>query len=219
MVRQVKMSIGSRFGKGVVIEKLLYKGRLKKARLLCDCGKEYVAFTTTLYAGMKQSCGCVHADRIKAQGGRWEDTKKTSWKRWERMVSRCHNPSDPSYHNYGGRGIIVCERWRNSFAAFFEDMGAPPKGRYSIDRIDNNGPYCKENCRWATDFQQAANRRDNRWYTLGDRLIMLAEAAREFGMCLWTLKSRIQREGMTMEQALSTPRRKPGPKKKSGGNT
>jgi hypothetical protein len=219
LVGQVKMSIGARFGRGVVIEKLLYKGRLKKARLRCDCGKEYVAYTTTLYAGMKQSCGCVHKDRIQAQGGRWEDTKKSSWKRWERMISRCENPSDPGYPRYGGRGIYVCERWRKSFEAFFQDMGPPPKGRISIDRINNDGPYSPENCRWATDFQQAANRSTNHWYTLGDRLILLADAAREFGFCIWTLKSRIKREGMTMEQALNTPLRKPGPKKKKQEDT
>ena len=208
------MKVGARFGRGVVIERMLYRGQMRKSRLLCDCGKEYIAFNTTLYAGMKQSCGCLQTDRIQANGGKWQDTKKGSWKRWERMISRCYNPKDKNYKNYGGRGITVCDRWRSNFAAFFEDMGPPPKGRISIDRIDNNGPYCKENCRWSTDLQQAANRRNNIWYSLGDRMILLAEAAREFGMCLWTLKSRIKREGMTMEQALSLPLRKPGPKRK-----
>lgn len=213
MVRQIKMVVGARFGRGVVIERLPYRGQLRKSRLRCDCGKEYIAFNTTLYAGMKQSCGCAHEDAIKARGGRWEETKKTSWKRWERMISRCHNPKDRGYKDYGGRGISVCDRWRKSFSDFFEDMGSPPRGRFSIDRIDNSGSYCKENCRWATDKQQASNRRNNHWYSLGERLILMADAAKEFGMCLRTLKSRICREGMTMDQALTLPLRKPGPKK------
>lgn len=208
----MKMVPGARFGRGVVIERVLYKGEKRKVRMLCDCGTEYVAYTTSVYTGNTLSCGCFGRE-VRTKHGLWnKGAYKSAWKRWERMIARCYDPADPSYKNYGGRGIKVCDRWRESFENFIADMGEPPKGM-SIERINNDGNYCRENCRWATNKEQSRNKRNNHFYTLGDRIAILADFAEEFGVCFSMLKCRIRR-GMTLEDALKTPAGMPtGPEK------
>ncbi|ELY4860720.1 hypothetical protein SM110_004493 [Cronobacter sakazakii] len=115
------------------------------------------------------------------------------------MKSRCNNPKTPEYKNYGGRGISVCERW-NSFDLFLEDMGERPGG-CSIDRIDVNGNYCKENCRWATDREQKLNTRRTRNLTAYGKTMSMKAWSEETGLPYSTIKARLLR-GKTTEEAL-----------------
>jgi hypothetical protein len=88
--------------------------------------------------------------------------KSPEYNSWDDMISRCYRPSHGSYKNYGARGIAVCQRWRDSFEAFLNDMGLKPSADYSIDRKDGNKGYAPDNCRWSTRHEQNSNRRPHR---------------------------------------------------------
>ena len=120
------------------------------------------------------------------------------------MLQRCGDPKVTEWKNYGGRGITVCERWRESFEAFLSDMGPRPSTKHSIDRIDNNGPYAPGNCRWATRVEQGANRRNNRNVVYQGETIPLAEWARRTGGNLTTIYQRM-RSGLSLQEAVDVP--------------
>lgn len=119
--------------------------------------------------------------------------KCPEYKVWASMKNRCYNPKDRrSWLPYGGRGITICERWRNSFAAFLADMGRRPSPQHQLDRIDNDGPYCPENCRWATRKEQANNRRNNHFITHDGVTLTLTQWAERTGIPYGTLKARLK---------------------------
>lgn len=120
---------------------------------------------------------------------------------WKEMNRRCSTPTNKEYHNYGGRGIEVCEQWRHSFTTFYADMGKRPDG-LQLDRINNDGDYNPENCRWTTPTVQANNTRLNRYFTIDGRTQTLAEWCRERGVRYGRVNGRLNRLGYTIEQAL-----------------
>lgn len=164
----------------------------------CDCGIAIVAKMENLRSGNTKSCGCVSARRITVSGTAVRRVKKHNATRspthvsWERMRSRCNYEGDPSYRRYGGRGIRVCERWED-FSLFMEDMGERPEGA-SLDRIDPNGDYCPENCRWATSKEQSRNRTDNTRLTICGRSMCVAEWCEQVGAASDpTIRQRLKR--------------------------
>lgn len=127
---------------------------------------------------------------------------RPEYKAWCHLKERCLNPSHPSYHNYGGRGIGVCDEWRDSFEAFYRDMGPRPSDEHTLDRIDNDKGYCKENCRWATWKEQADNRRTSRHHEIDGKSLAQTDWARANGIPQCTISLRLKR-GWGAERALS----------------
>lgn len=125
---------------------------------------------------------------------------------WRSMNARCYNPRRGDYRRYGGRGITVCDRWRHSFENFLADMGPRPSPTHSLDRVNNDGSYEKDNCRWATRIEQQRNTRHNHYLTAFNRTQCVSAWAEEFGMSKTLLLGRLKR-GMTVEDALNKPRR------------
>jgi len=135
------------------------RGRKAFWRCLCDCGKLRFVPTQDLVAGKTKSCGCWSRDQASALNYKHGLSGSREYTIWSAMKNRCHNPNDEFFRDYGARGIRVCEKWRSDFSAFYGDMGARPSPRHSIDRINNDGNYEPQNCRWASPLEQSSNRR------------------------------------------------------------
>jgi len=122
------------------------------------------------------------------------------------MLQRCQNPNHEYYSYYGGRGIKVCESWRHSFSQFFADMGREPEIGESLERKDNNGDYCPENCIWADKATQSKNRRNNRIETYNGKTCTLKEHCEDAQMDYSLVSSRLNQHGWSIEDALTIPR-------------
>lgn len=143
----------------------------------CDCGKETVVSYKHIISGHTQSCGCYRDEKVAAIAAKYHVTHGMSRTRiyhiWRGMIERCGNMNSSHYNNYGGRGIVVCDRWKDSFENFYEDMGDRPEGM-TIDRTDNDGNYEPGNCRWATPKEQQNNRRKTLRFEDGDPICLWA---------------------------------------------
>ncbi|MEJ6485499.1 hypothetical protein N0Y54_30060 [Nostoc punctiforme UO1] len=198
MIRPIDLA-GHRYGKLLVKRRHRQNSKSGKARWICvcECGRETIVASNNLRSQQVCSCGiCVR--------GKHNQSKSRTYKIWSSMKMRCLNPNDSSWNYYGGRGIQICERWKQSYEAFLDDMGECPSEQHSIDRIDFNGDYCPENTRWILLSEQGKNTRHNRVINAFGKSQILADWVRETGIANTTLRSRLNK-GQHPEEALSTP--------------
>lgn len=160
----------------------------------CDCGRMVIAYGQDLARGKFKSCGCLNAQRILKHGM----ARTRVYRVWKGMLSRCRT----GHKNYGARGITVLPEWED-FEVFYRDMGEPPKGGW-IERIDNDGPYCKSNCKWARRKEQLNNTRRTHLLTAFGKTQSMAQWADEYGLNWYTLRTRIN-GGWSTEDALTEP--------------
>lgn len=168
---------------------------------LCDCGQSVNVNAANLRRGSTISCGCFRREFASKQSTKHGMYTSITYSSWSAMLTRCRNPNHTFWKHYGGRHVTFCERWM-IFSHFLEDMGERPSLKYSLDRIDNNGNYCKENCRWATQKEQHRNTRSNRMITFQGKTACLTEWAEIIGVEKCTLHKRLK-AGWSIEKMLT----------------
>lgn len=201
-----EIKVGDRFVRAEVIgEKFIVNKERSYFPVQCDCGKKWNARADSLKAGKILSCGCLGREIRRAKntvhGLTPRGKSPAEYTTWASMIQRCCNPKSPPYKYYGARGIRVCERWRNSFSAFLEDMGPRPYGK-EIDRVDNDGDYMPGNCRWTTRKAQMQNTRGTRLVTYKGKMLSIAEVAAAMGILRHRIDWRVSKYRITHQAAV-----------------
>lgn len=195
IVRRIDM-IGQKFGRLAVVSLDTEKTNEDTDRSYwfckCECGEVVSVRRWSLISGVANSCGCLQREVCGNINKKHGMCQSNEYKIWAGIKARCYDEKTKGYLNYGGRGIIMCDRWL-IFDNFYADMGDRPNKKMSIERIDNEGNYCKENCRWATRIEQQNNKRNNIYVTYEGKTLSLSAWSREKNINTGTLNGRYHR--------------------------
>lgn len=180
-------------------------------RCRCDCGtvKAISAACLRNKRSPTLSCGCLRGERVAAAVRKHGRYLSPEYAVWEGMIQRCYNPNNIHFADYGGRGILVCDRWRQDFTAFFADVGERPSSAHTIERVDNARGYESGNVRWATRVEQQRNRRNARLITFNGRTETAHMWSKITGIPSRTVTNRLN-AGWPPERILTADRRKTG---------
>ena len=190
--------VGRRFGRLTIIAIDGHIGRERAWLCRCDCGMSSRVTGGSLTTGNTSSCGCLRLERVTRHGL----SASPEYFIWKAARNRCHNRRAQGYQNYGARGITMCEAWRTSFSAFYSDIGARPSPAHSLDRINNDGPYAPDNCRWATQREQHRNTRASRRLSAFGQTAIITAWSEMRGIRAGAIRDRLNR-GWSVEDALT----------------
>lgn len=198
-----RMAPGQRYDR-LVARRLIRKDKFFNVywEFVCDCGNSIITRASAVRFGNTQSCGCLQRERAQQANTVHGKYLTPEYKVWNGMSQRCSNPKHPAYSRYGGRGIVVCERW-HSFKNFFADMGPRHSSGHSIERINNNLGYEPSNCKWAIRKEQQRNRFNNVCIVIDGKSLCFKDACAAVGLNQSTVKGRLER-GWALNKALTT---------------
>lgn len=200
---------GKRFGRLQVLSFKEKHGKVHYWNCRCDCGKEVVVNGYSMIYGNSRSCGCLHdelsRERLKKQATKHGLCRTRLSSIYHTMKTRCNNPNCNAYKYYGARGISLCPEWHNDFMNFYNwAIANGYADDLTIDRIDVNGNYCPENCRWVTPYEQGRNTRKNRWVTINGETHILNDWAKILGINRKTLSDRLDK-GLPDSELVKPP--------------
>lgn len=175
-----------------------------KWNVRCDCGEEFVVWAEQVTRQRTKQCRKCRNKLISVMRSTHGQRKSTTYSTWSQMIDRCTNPKSGNWDNYGGRGITICNQWKDSFENFLKDMGERPEGK-TIDRKNNDGNYEPENCHWASATEQGNNRRTNKTITFNGKSQTFSEWGRELGIDKTLIRQRVL-SGWPVEKVLSQER-------------
>lgn len=204
MDRTAKDLTGTKFDRLIVIG-LSHKASRNRRYWLCQCvcGNEKAIREDSLLGGSIKSCGCLAAEKARKNTAKHGMSRSRIYNVWQKMKMRCYNHKEKSFEHYGGRGISVCDEWKNSFQAFYDwAMSHGYEEHLTIDRIDVNGNYCPENCRWATMKEQQNNRRNNHIVIYNGRAQTIHQWADELNLNYNNLERNINKRNWDIEKAI-----------------
>jgi len=211
--RSLKYNLsGLRFGRLMVVRHVDARHKDSIYACICDCDAYVEARATKLKSGNVKSCGCLNAEQRPHIAKKTKrkpassDVRSGAYISWREMHRRCYVSRTPHFERYGGKGVVVCERW-NYFGNFLVDMGERPQGK-TLDRINNSGNYEPSNCRWATPVEQANNRADNVRVSFAGTDRTVSEWSREPGAVYASLIAGRLRAGWDVERAIFEPSRR-----------
>lgn len=194
---------GNHFGRLTVIDVAYKKNNKTYFNCLCSCGKLTVVCKYDLIENHTRSCGCIVKEKLKENRLKHGAYQTRLYRVWQSMKNRCLAKNSKRYKDYGGRGITICEEWVNDFENFKKwALENGYSDELTIDRIDNDGNYCPENCRWATKFEQSHNRRSNHYLTYNGKTQCILDWERELGISNKLICFRLKK-GMPIEKVLS----------------
>lgn len=206
-MRPLPININDRFGRLVVRSVIKRAGKDNKVRsyceCVCDCGKTTIVRADTLRTAT--SCGCISIEKLKEMSTKHHKSHTRLYGIWTAMKARCYNNNTINYRDYGGRGIFVCKEWKDDFSVFYDwAINNGYKSSLTIDRIDVNGNYCPDNCRWISMKKQQNNRTNNRIISFNGEQHTMTEWGEITGIKEYNIYNRLQ-DGWSVEDALTKP--------------